>query len=166
MDEGKRIFLPPEFRKDLRGKTGIAKGPERCLYFCPLKNWRRVIEEFEESPQIKQVQIDKEGRIRILKEFREYAGLEKEIVIAGCGDHIEIWDRERWEEEKREIEEMGKMVDKRRLQIGRAKRAEKIRTYNFPQDRVTEHRIKKSFHNIEGIMEGKLDPIVKSLQSL
>ena len=67
--------------------------------------------------------------------------------------------------EKREVEEMGKMVDKRRLQIGQAKRAEKIRTYNFPQDRVTEHRIKKSFHNIEGIMEGKLDPIIKSLQS-
>ena len=67
--------------------------------------------------------------------------------------------------EKKEVEEVGKIGDKRRSQIGQAKRAEKIRTYNFPQDRVTDHRIKKSFHNIEGIMEGKLEPIIKSLQS-
>jgi len=53
---------------------------------------------------------------------------------------------------------------KRNDQIGGAKRAEKIRTYNFPQDRVTDHRLKKSWHNIEEIMEGKLDKIIESLQ--
>jgi len=67
--------------------------------------------------------------------------------------------------EKKELEETAKMGKERRLQIGKAQRAEKIRTYNFPQDRVTDHRIKKSFHNIEGIMDGKLDPIINSLQS-
>ena len=65
--------------------------------------------------------------------------------------------------EKKEMEENTKLGDARRSQIGKAQRAEKIRTYNFPQDRVTDHRIKKSFHNIEGIMEGKLDPIIKNL---
>ena len=49
----------------------------------------------------------------------------------------------------------------RRAQIGGAKRAEKIRTYNFPQDRVTDHRIKKSWHGIEKIMDGELDDIIK-----
>lgn len=68
--------------------------------------------------------------------------------------------------ERKEQEEMEKVGDKRQSQIGQAKRAEKIRTYNFPQDRVTDHRIKKSFHDIEGIMEGKLELIIKSLQSL
>lgn len=68
--------------------------------------------------------------------------------------------------EKREREEAEKIGDKRKAQIGWAKRAEKIRTYNFPQNRVTDHRIKKSFHNLEGIMDGKLEPIIKSLQSL
>ena len=66
--------------------------------------------------------------------------------------------------EKKEKEEAEKIGDKRKTQIGWAKRAEKIRTYNFPQDRVTDHRIKKSWHNIEGIMEGKLDPIIEALQ--
>ena len=66
--------------------------------------------------------------------------------------------------EKKEIKTQNKIGDKRKSQIGWAKRAEKIRTYNFPQDRVTDHRIKKSWHNIEGIMEGKLEPIIKSLQ--
>ena len=65
--------------------------------------------------------------------------------------------------EKKEKEEAEKIGDKRKAQIGWAKRAEKIRTYNFPQDRVTDHRIKKSFHNLEAIMDGKLDPIIKAL---
>lgn len=54
------------------------------------------------------------------------------------------------------------ILGKRREQIGKAKRAEKIRTYNFPQNRVTDHRIKKTFHNIAEIMEGKLGPIISS----
>lgn len=65
--------------------------------------------------------------------------------------------------EKQEQENAEKMGGKRKMQIGGAKRAEKIRTYNYPQDRITDHRIKKSFHNLEGIMEGKLDTVTESL---
>lgn len=65
--------------------------------------------------------------------------------------------------EKRETEETDKITTKRRSQIGKAERAEKIRTYNFPQDRITDHRIKKSFHNIEGVISGKLDSIIEAL---
>jgi len=57
-----------------------------------------------------------------------------------------------------------KISDKRKTQIGWAKRAEKIRTYNFPQNRLTDHRIKKSWHNLEGIMNGNLEPIINDLQ--
>jgi peptide chain release factor 1 len=56
-----------------------------------------------------------------------------------------------------------KLSSERRAQIGWAKRAEKIRTYNFPQDRVTDHRIEKSWHGLEKILAGNLDPIVEAL---
>jgi len=53
-------------------------------------------------------------------------------------------------------------MDKLRLsQIGTAERSEKIRTYNFPQDRLTDHRIKKTWHNLAKIMEGEMDCILK-----
>ncbi len=60
--------------------------------------------------------------------------------------------------------DQGKISEERRQQIGNADRSEKIKTYNFPQDRLTDHRYKKNFHNLEKIMEGELDDIFNFYQ--
>ena len=65
----------------------------------------------------------------------------------------------------KEEEEAKKYSGDRKSQIGTADRSEKIRTYNFPQDRVTDHRIRQNFSNIEGIMLGKIDKIVDAMQA-
>lgn len=62
------------------------------------------------------------------------------------------------EEEKR----LSALTNERRLQIGRGMRNEKIRTYNFLQDRVTDHRLGKSWHNLETIMDGKIEEMTSS----
>ena len=64
------------------------------------------------------------------------------------------------EEEKRQQE----LAADRKLQVGTGDRSEKIRTYNFPQDRVTDHRIKKSWHNLDVILDGDIGEIVEELK--
>ena len=91
------------------------------------------------------------------------------IVISSRTERSQLANRERaleilraklLDEKLRKEEEAARK--ERKEQIGTADRSEKIRTYNFLQDRVTDHRVNKSWHNIEKIMDGDLDPIVKA----
>jgi peptide chain release factor 1 len=66
---------------------------------------------------------------------------------------------------KAEEERRAKLEAERRSQVGTGERAEKIRTYNFPQDRITDHRVNENWHQMQTILEGNLDPIVDTLKA-
>lgn len=75
---------------------------------------------------------------------------------------MEILRAKLWQIEKEK--KHGQITEQRKMQIGSGERSEKIRTYNFPQDRITDHRIKKSWGNLEDILNGKLGKIINTLQ--
>jgi len=65
--------------------------------------------------------------------------------------------------EKIEREHEEKIKKERKMQVGKADRSEKIRAYNYLQDRITDHRIQKSWHNIEGILSGNIDQMIEEI---
>ncbi len=67
-----------------------------------------------------------------------------------------------YEEERQKQEE--KVSQNRKVQVGTGDRSEKIRTYNFPQNRLTDHRLERSWHNLPVLMEGAIGPVLEALR--
>lgn len=92
------------------------------------------------------------------------------IIVTAQTERSQLQNRENalsllrsklWELQQQQ--KVGKLDEQRALQVGSGERSEKIRTYNFPQNRITDHRIGKSWHNLDRILEGDLDDIIKAL---
>ena len=67
--------------------------------------------------------------------------------------------------EQRVAEENAKYAAQRKAQVGTGERNERIRTYNFPQNRVTDHRIELTLYNLPAIIDGDLDPLIEPLMA-
>ena len=112
IDEKGRIILPSKFRDDLGDEFYITRGLEECLFVYPKKEWDKITNRLKNLPFTKKdagsfmrfflsgataTVFDKQGRINITSPLISYAGLEKECVIVGVGDRLEIWDKDKWD---------------------------------------------------------------------
>jgi MraZ protein len=123
LDEKGRVSLPARFREVLGGEgdsrlivtTNVDPGGA-CLVAYSLKEWQAFHERISGLPQFDEAVIqlkrlhvagacectpDRQGRILIPAVLREYAGLRAEVLFAGLGSSIEIWDKASWEEVRR-----------------------------------------------------------------
>lgn len=111
LDDKGRVILPAKFREDLAGGIVITRGQERCLYVFSTSEFESVHERIRQAPlSNKQArdflrmflsgasaeQPDGQNRITIPPALREYAGLQKELVVTGVGAHAEIWNADAW----------------------------------------------------------------------
>lgn len=101
-----RIFIPAKLREDLGESFVIAKSMDTCLSIYSIEEWKAFEAEIKKRPYNKARKLikfyhgnaapgetDKQGRVVIPQNLREYAKLEKEVTIVGAMDHIEIWDK-------------------------------------------------------------------------
>lgn len=113
IDTKGRLIVPAKFREGLGEEFIVTKGLDGCLYIYPINEWKEFEMKLSELPMGKsdirkmvrfflsaatQVELDKQGRILIPGTHRTFAGLEKDVVLAGVGKKIEIWSKEKWEE--------------------------------------------------------------------
>jgi transcriptional regulator MraZ len=129
IDDKNRLTLPAKFRGELAGGVVVTRGMDGCLYAYPAEDWRerflarvaRLDPLQREGRKLQrhffsgasEAELDRQGRIMIPGALLKYAGLSRDVVVAGVSDHIEIWDRETWRRELNEVEGSAEHVAER-----------------------------------------------------
>ena len=113
VDPKGRIVLPSRFRAELAKGCFITKGLDRCLFIFPPEQWELEAQEFRaldrRDRQLRNYsrvffagaidqKLDKQGRVQIPAGLRESAGLDKEVIVVGVAERIEIWNPSTWQE--------------------------------------------------------------------
>lgn len=114
IDSKGRLIVPSKFRTELGDRFIVTKGFDGCLYGYSVEEWKAIEEKIKTLPLVTgkdarnftrfffssaiECEIDSQGRILISQNLREFAMLQKEIVIIGVSSRIEIWSKEKWEE--------------------------------------------------------------------
>ncbi len=107
LDAKGRVILPAKFRDQLEGGAVMARALDGCLAVYPTAEFERLAEKLREARErgsrerdaartmfhgATELTPDKQGRVQVPAHLREYAHLERDVVVAGNFDHIEIWD--------------------------------------------------------------------------
>jgi len=116
LDVKGRVNFPSKLREDLGERFILTKGLDGCLFVYSMPEWAILEEKIKSMPLSKartfqrflfasaiEVTVDKQGRIVIPSNLREYAGLDKDVVIIGASVRAEIWDQKKWEESCRQL---------------------------------------------------------------
>lgn len=111
LDVKGRLIMPAKLREDVGEKFIITKGLDGCLFGFSQNEWTNFEEKLKTLPLTNknardfvrfflsgaiECEIDKQGRFLIASNLREYANMEKDVVIIGVGTRLEIWNREKW----------------------------------------------------------------------
>ncbi|HEY8457916.1 MAG TPA: division/cell wall cluster transcriptional repressor MraZ [Actinopolymorphaceae bacterium] len=120
LDDKGRLILPAKFRDELAEGLVVTRGQERCLYVWPMAEFARLTEQMRQAPVTNKSARDylrmlfagasdevpdKQGRITIPPALRQYAGLERDCVVIGAMNRVEIWDAAAWERYSSEQEQ-------------------------------------------------------------
>ncbi len=112
IDAKGRLIIPSRYREELGENFKVTKGFDGCLFAYDNSDWNRLQEKLAALPLANKesrvlnrfflgsamdAEFDKQGRILVTAPLRDHAGLNKDVVLVGVGNHIEIWSRERWE---------------------------------------------------------------------
>jgi len=108
-----RLIIPAKFRELLGEEFVLTKGLDGCLSIYPMDEWKAFEEKLRALPLTNKnartfsrffvagatmCELDKQGRILVPQTLREFAGLEKDVVLTGNLNRIEVWSREKWSE--------------------------------------------------------------------
>ncbi len=111
LDEKGRVSVPSKFRDDLGVSFIVTKGLDNCLFIYSKEEWKTFETKLKTLPLTNtnarnfirfffsgatECELDKQGRINIPQNLREYAGLTRELAIIGVSTRVEIWDKEKW----------------------------------------------------------------------
>lgn len=120
VDTKGRIIVPAKFREHLGDTFVLTRGLDQCLFGYPLAEWEQIEDKLKALPLTKkdaraftrfffsgatECEVDKQGRINISSPLMQYAKLEKECVVLGVSNRIEIWSKSLWEEYFNESED-------------------------------------------------------------
>ena len=113
IDVKKRLALPVKFRGELGSNVIITKGVENCLVVYTEKEWEVMSQKLGNLPvsqgearsfarhllaSAMEVELDKLGRILLPDYLKDYASLQKNVIVCGLSNRLEIWDQQKWQD--------------------------------------------------------------------
>lgn len=133
LDAKRRLAIPSKFRKELGEGAILTRGLDNCLFMFPSKYWTPFAEMLAGLSMAKkdtrsfarlflsaavEAEFDSLGRILIPERLKEYAGLNKSVVIAGLFNRLEIWDEEKWKNYKLDLEKNSDSIAEKLGELG------------------------------------------------